>query len=167
MKASLLCAIIGLTLLFAGLTAATDIMTVEADIIDTGTPDDPNGTRISIQVPDFIDLGEVDEDGISDEPKIYMNNTGEVSITVTPQLIDYTDDVFENLYFRELKTSGGVAVTPRRIGEWSMNISAPASGSTFRSKYFYMQLDLSDSDVDVSSNLIGHRANVKFVATPQ
>lgn len=149
------------------LIAASDVMRIEVDVIDSGSQEPGQPGSISIEVPDLIDLGDVDEDGNSDELKIYVNNTGEVAITVTPQLVDYSDDIFSNLYFREFKTSGGQPVEPKRIGSWSFNISAPASGATQRSKYFYMRLDLKDADIDLSSDLNGHRADVKFIATAQ
>jgi hypothetical protein len=126
-----------------------------------------NQSSLSVQVPDFIDLEEVSETGLSEELQVYINNTGTGAITVTPALLNYTDDIFQNLYFREYKTSGGNPVTPLRIGSWSVNISAPSSGQTFRSKYFYMRLDLSHANVDVSHNLIGHQANVRFLVTPR
>ena len=143
--------------------AGDDVMTVEADILDVGNSSE-NGT-ISIQVPDFIDLGNLSEIGASEELKIYVNNTGTGAITVTPRLVNYTDNIFQNLYFREFKTSGGNPVIPIQIGNWSFNISAPAGGESFRSKYFYMQLDLSDAGIDVSSDLIGHQTHVRFFAT--
>lgn len=145
-------------------TAGNEVMNVEADILDTGQGGNNQTGGISIQVPDFIDLGNVSESGISEEPQIYMNNTGEVAIVVTPQLSNYTDNIFNNLYFREFKTSGGNPVTPRRIGNWSMNISAPSAGQNFRSKYFYMRLDLSNANIDLSDNLYGHQAHVRFFA---
>ncbi|MEK6899201.1 MAG: hypothetical protein AABW79_03845 [Nanoarchaeota archaeon] len=160
--------VLAFLLIFITLVGATDIATIEADIIDVGTQNNnTNGTSVSIQVPDYIDLGNVDENGLSDELKIYVNNTGDTAIKVTPTLISYTDEIFTNLFFREFKTSGGAPVQQRKIGDWSFNISAPSSGQDFKSKYFYMQLDLSDADVDVSSNLNGHQANVRFIATSQ
>ncbi len=147
----------------AAFAAGGDVMVVEADILDAGNSSE-NGT-ISIQVPDFIDLGNTTEIGASEELRIYVNNTGTGAITVTPRLINYTDDIFQNLYFREYKTSGGNPVIPSQIGNWSFNISAPAGGESFRSKYFYMQLDLSDAGIDVTSDLIGHQAHVRFFAT--
>ena len=70
-------------------------MIVEADILDAGNSSE-NGT-ISVQVPDFIDLGNVSEIGASEELKIYVNNTGTGAITVTPRLVNYTDNIFQNL----------------------------------------------------------------------
>lgn len=166
-KGILLITLLATLLTLTTLVAGNDITTLEANIVDSGTSGSNETGSISLQVPDFIDLEEVDEDGNSEELKIYINNTGDVAITVTPQLIGYSDDIFSNLYFREFKTSGGSPVTPQRIGSWSFNISAPTGGSEFRSKYFYMQLDLSDANIDLSSDLIGHRADVRFVATAQ
>ena len=151
----------------ATFAAGTDVAVIEANIIDSQSPGGGNNSTISVQVPDFINLENVTESGHSEELQIYINNTGTGAITVTPRLLNYTDNIFQNLYFREFKTSGGNPVTPRQIGNWSVNISAPSSGSSVRSKYFYMQLDLSHADVDVSSDLIGHQANVRFFATPR
>ena len=102
-------------------------MVVESNILNIGNVSE-NGT-ISIQVPDFIDLGNTTEIGASEELRIYVNNTGTGAITVTPRLINYTDDIFQNLYFREYKTSGGNPVIPSQIGNWSFNISAPSGAN--------------------------------------
>lgn len=150
----------------AAFAAGTDVSVIEADIIDS-QGSGGNQSTISVQVPGFIGLGNVSEVGVSEELKIYINNTGTGDITVTPRLVNYTDNIFQNLYFREFKTSGGNPVPLRQIGNWNVNISAPSSGQTLRSKYFYMQLDLSHSDVDVTSDLRGHQANVRFFATPR
>lgn len=147
-------------------TLGNEIATVEADILEDGSSSNQSGT-ISIQVPDFIDLENLTESGASEELQIYMNNTGTIAITVTPQLVNYTDNIFQNLYFREFKTSGGNPVTPRQIGNWSVNISAPASGQSYRAKYFYMQLDLRNVDIGLTDDLMGHQARVRFFATPR
>lgn len=145
---------------------AGDTMTLEVDVRDLGLDsEDPGSETVSIEVPSFIDLGSIDENGFSEEIKIYINNTGTSDIKVTPELVDQNEDVFSYLFFREYKTSGGSNVLQKRIGEFSFNISAPTSGS--RSKYIYMQLDLSDADLELDSDLIGHNSDVRFIATAQ
>ena len=149
---------------FAVNVLAGDVMTVEVDVydVDSGQSSGGNGT-VSVEVPDYIDFGDVDEGGSSDELLIYINNTGNTDILVTPELVN-NDEIFENLYFRYQKTHYGIPVEQTKIGDWSLNISAPSSGGS-KPGHFYVQLDLSDSGLSLDSDMVGHTADVRFVAT--
>ena len=139
-----------------------DIMTVSANILNSTGPSTFSGIRI--QVPDYLFLGNLSSNGKSDEVKIYVNNTGNVNVTVTPQLVDPEDEIFSNLYFRETKTKDGKSVPFTRIGDFHFTILAPTGSATYKSKYFYMQLDLSNAGTDVPSDLIDYESDIKFFA---
>ena len=154
-----------LTVFFSSLLYVTagDTMTVEVDVLAGGDNPDPDD-EISVQVPDKLDFGEITRGEKSEEFKVYVNNTGTVDITVTPELTDDSEDIFSYLYFRKLKTSGGVAVAFSRIGDFSFNITKPSSGSDFNDEYFYTQLDLTDYPDEIDSDMLNHQADVKFYA---
>lgn len=148
-------------------SALTDTMTVEANIL-TGTESGANGTIVRVEVPDYLFFGNVSKGGKSEELKVYVNNTGNVDITVMPRLVNSSEEIFSYLYFRKTKTKTvngtSMDVNFTRIGDFSFNVTKPASGSSFNDEYFYVILDLTNYDKTISNNLIGHRANVKFVA---
>jgi len=159
---------ITLSLSFSNVAATEQnaTMTVEANII--GFANGSTTEEVSIEVPDYVFLGNVTKDEpVSDELKLYINNTGKVAITVTPQLKDPEEIIFSYLFFRLLKTSNGTAVPFTRIGDFSMNIDKPTSGSSYKSKYFYMKLDLTEFDGDIKEDLIGYRTDILFLAMPQ
>jgi|SRR3989344_2204044 len=153
------------TSLFYFVSALNDTMIVEANIIvaDGGG----NGTIIRVEVPDYLFFGNVSKGGKSDELKVYVNNTGNTDIIVTPQLNNISEQIFSNLYFRKFKTSNGTNVNFTRIGSFSFNITKPSGGETFNDAYFYVLLDLSNYTGIVNNDIIGHRSNVKFIAVAQ
>lgn len=123
---------------------------------------------VSIEVPDKIDFGDITRDEpVSDELKIYINNTGRLAITVTPQLSDSEEKIFSYLYFRTLKTSNGTSVPFSRIGDYTLDIDKPAAGSAYKSKYCYVKLDLSDFTGNIKEDLIGYKSKIVFLAMPQ
>lgn len=137
---------------------AEERMTVEIDI---QIPQD----EVRIEVPDYVDLGEINwtyQSKSQRSDQIYVNNTGTVNVTVTPEL-DGNDEIFENLYFT--KRLSGQYYNWTKIGDWSLDIERP-SGS-YRSDYFYMILDLTDFNGEINETIIGHTADVVFVAVRQ
>ena len=145
-------------------SALTDTMVVEVNVLNGTSSGGTNGTIIRVEVPDYLFFGNVSKGDTSDELKVYVNNTGNVDIKVTPQLTNSSEDVFSYLYFRKFKTSNGTTVSFTRIGGFSFNITKPASGSSYNDEYFYVVLDLTNYNKPVNSPIMGHRANVKFVA---
>ncbi|MEI6850283.1 MAG: hypothetical protein WCK29_04565 [archaeon] len=146
---------VAILLVFSGLiylVSASDTMTVEANIISSN-----NVSIISVEVPDYLFFGNVSNGGTSEELKVYINNTGNVDISVAPQLINSSEQIFDNLYFRKYKTSNGSAVPFSRIGSFNIDVTKNASA------YFYVILDL--SNYTGTNNIMGHRTNVKFIAT--
>jgi len=77
-------------------SALSDTMTVEANILaGTGGLDE---TIIRVEVPDYLFFGNVTNGAKSGELKVYVNNTGNVDITVTPELVDESEEIFSYLY---------------------------------------------------------------------
>lgn len=152
---------------FVNADSGNATMTVEANILGFANASE-NVSDVSIWVPDHINLGNVTKDDpVSDEVKIYINNTGRLAITVTPQLKDPDENIFSYLFFRTTKTTNGTEVTPQKIGEYSLNIDKPAAGSSYKSKYCYISLDLTNFDGEIKEDLIGYKTDVVFLAMPQ
>jgi hypothetical protein len=146
--------------------SANASMIVEANII--GFSEQGPGSGVSIEVPDYIFLGNVTKDEpVSKEFKTSINNTGTVDITVTPLLADSNEAIFSYLYFRSHQTSNGTDVPYERIGDYSLNILKPSTGSTVRKSYCYMILNLTDFNGEIKEDLIGYNAEVIFVAMAQ
>ncbi len=133
-------------------------MQVEANIL---AGEDSNEI-INIEFPEEISFGDVINGEKSDELKIYVNNTGNIKIKVTPQLVNPDDEIFTNLKLRKFKSGNQSVYSP--IGEFSFNISAPSGNDEFKAEYFYMLLDLTDADLDIEDDLIGEKADIKFIA---
>src|SRR3989338_1718581 len=83
-------------------SALTDTMTVEANIFANGNGGG-NSTIIRVEVPDHLFFGNVTNFGRSEELKVYVNNTGNVDITVTPDLINGSEVIFNHLYLRKFR----------------------------------------------------------------
>lgn len=140
-------------------------MTVEANIL--GFANKTNVSDVSIEVPEHIFLGNVTKSNpFSDEIKIYINNTGRLPISVTPQLKDNDEIIFSYLSFRTTKTSNGTEVPLTRIGNYSLFIDKPSAGSSFRSKYCYMSIDLTNFNGEIKEDLIGYKTDIIFIAMP-
>ena len=148
-------------------SADNDIITFEANIIADSTEE----PTIRISVPDYINLGNVSVGGKSQEIRVFINNTGSVDVIVTPELMNSSEEIFSYLYFREQKTrtiNGTSTNVPfSRLGNFSFSAAKPTSGNDFNEEDFYTILDLTDFNGNLNNNLIGHRANVKFIAVEE
>jgi len=147
---------------FYFVSAGDDTMTVEANIFPSDGGD--GDSIIRVEVPDYLFFGNVTNFGKSEELKVYVNNTGNVDIKVTPRITNASEKIFSNLFLRKFKTSNGISVNFTRIGDFSFDINKPESGEAFNDEYFYVILDLKNNTQNVSNNMIGHRTNVKFFA---
>lgn len=125
---------------------------------------------LSVEVPDRIHLGNVSIGDSGEEVRVWVNNTGNVAISVTPGLVNPGDQYFRYLYFRGQKTktvNGSTINVPFEIiGDFSFNISKPGT-SGFNDEDFYVFLNLSDYSGTLASDLLGYEADVKFVVTAQ
>jgi hypothetical protein len=118
---------------------------------------------ISIQVPSEINLSTVTKNNpVSDDIKITINNTGNIAVTITPELKS-PDEIFENLVLQERK-SGNLS-TEYLIGNFSLDIDSPGT-SGLEDEYFYMWLDLTDY-TNKTQNLLDHSAEIVFYAVSQ
>lgn len=155
-----------MTLSFVNADSANATTIVEANIL--GFANQTNVSDVSIEVPDHIFLGDVTgTDPVSNETKIYINNTGRLAITVTPQLKDSEEKIFSYLFFRTTKTTNGTEVIPKKIGEYSLNIDKPTAGNSYKSKYCYVHLDLTNFDGEIKEDLMGYKSEIVFLAMPQ
>ena len=139
------------------ISAQNKTMQVEVNLIANQVPD-----MISIEVPDHIFLGDVTKGEATDKSQIYVNNTGNVGIKITPQLSN-ADEIFSNLYFQS-RQSGNNSVE-YKIGDYNFNITKPSAGGK-KSEYFWMWLDLTDYDQDIEQTRMGLTGDVVFVALP-
>jgi len=139
------------------LAEQNETMTVEVNIIAEFIPED----IISIEVPDYVFLGSVNEGDSTDNAKIYVNNSGTVDITITPQLANPNDEIFQNLYFKNT-----LAGNKSKIGDYSFNIAKPSTLGGKRAEYMYMWLDLATYNKDITQDLIGEKTDILFIATP-
>ena len=137
--------------------SVSERMTVEANIfIPTATE-----PIISIEVPDYLFIGNLTIGEKTDKIKVYVNNTGNVNVTITPQLASSSEIIFNNLFFQRRTTEPWM-----KISNWNLNISKP-SGSGVNDEYFYMKLDLTGFTDELDENLIGHKSDIVFWATQQ
>lgn len=138
-------------------------MTVEVDI--SGFNETSGGSEISIEVPDFIDLGQISkEDPVSDEPKIKINNTGKTNITVTPLIKDENEEILRYIQFRFFKQSSNPELNvPIKIGDFNFNIDKPAAGKK-SSKEFYIALNMTEFD-GWMEDIENYNADILFLAT--
>ncbi|MBS3071703.1 hypothetical protein J4408_01800 [Candidatus Pacearchaeota archaeon] len=140
--------------LFVYMASGSELMTVEADIFVPGDV-------VSIEVPDSIYLGNVTYgfESATDEYKIFVNNTGTVNATITPMLINSSEQIFSHLYFGRILSDNF-----ERIGNWSLELEKPAVFPGFKSSSFYIKLDLKDFSGDLNNDLVGHKTQVEFIA---
>jgi hypothetical protein len=157
-KRGLLIAVI-LAILLVGFlpVQAENGMVVEANFIDFGEE------TITVEVPDYISLGEVSKDDpvSSLEPKIRINNTGNMKVLITPELATGSSPAFNYLFFRKQKTTStnDTSLTAfHQIGTYNVNID--------RGDYetFYISLNLTDFDGVLSSDNLNLSTTVKFTA---
>jgi len=144
---SLMIFVFGAMVFVIASSGGSPVSNFEADIYG------PPAALIMINVPDKIYLGNLSYDGESARIEVKINNTGNVNVTITPQLVNSSDEIFSNLYFIR-RTSDSY----RKMGNWSINITASDND------YFYVKLNLKNANLDINDDMIGVNADVKFVA---
>jgi len=161
----------GFVLVVMPQTSADDnnVMTVEVNLVgfDAGA-----GDYVSIEVPEYIYLGSVNSSkSMFNETKVYMNNTGNLSITITPMVLTDSKGIMNYLSFRETRThtvNGSSQDTPFiKIGDFNFNVAKPTPLGSKKSKYFYMSLNLTDFDGSVSGENVNYSGQIKFLAMSQ
>ncbi len=129
-----------------------DVSTFEVNIMGPPEP------IIKISVPDNVFFGDLENGQQSDNVRINITNTGTVGVIITPQLIDKSEKIFNFTYFARRTTNPF-----QRIGSFSFNITAPATGDV-REDYIYAKLDLRDFGEVIDNDILGHKADVRFFA---
>lgn len=121
--------------------------------------------NVSLQVPDYVYIGNVTVGEKQPNPtsadKIWINNTGNVNVIITPVLVNSSEEIFSYLYLSTTTTG-----PYKRIGNFSLIINAPSSGG-YRADYIYAKLDLTNYTSNLTSDLIAHRAKIRFDAVAQ
>jgi len=136
---------------YVSLTAADDeVMTVEANIFASGV------TIVSIEVPDYIFFGNLTRGECSDVEYFKINNTGNVDVVVSPELEDSSEKIFSYLYFSKYSPTNYTRILP--YGGFSVN--------ALKKGYANMKakLDLTDYPENIPQDMIGHKANILFIA---
>lgn len=118
--------------------------------------------NVSLQVPDHVYIGNVTVGEKQANPtsadKIYINNTGNVDIEITPKLYNSSEEIFSYLYFSTTTTG-----PYKRIGNFSFVIAAPTTGG-YRADYVYAKLDLTNYTGSLNENFLGYKAKIRFDA---
>ena len=91
---------------------------------------------------------------------IYVNNTGNTRILVTPTLVDSDDPIMKNVYFIYRQSS---SYNYTQIGRFNFTISAPGT-SGYREEHFTAVLNLTNYSSSMVSPLLDYEAQIKFVA---
>jgi len=138
-----------------------ETMSLEVNVLALEFPAD----TVSIEVPDYLFMGDIKVGDQTEKFQVYVNNSGNVDIIVTPQLQDPSEEIFSNLYFQDRKT--GNSSQEYIIGEYSFDISEPSTEGGKRSEYFWMWLDLTDFNEELEEDTIGKRADIMFIALPK
>jgi len=136
---------------YVSLTAADDeVMTVEANIFASGV------TIVSIEVPDYIFFGNLTKGECSGVEYFKINNTGNVDVVVSPELEDSSEKIFSYLYFSKYSPTNYTRILP--YGNFSV--------SALKNGYANMKakLDLTDYPENIPQDMIGHKANILFIA---
>jgi len=79
------------------------VMTVEANIFAGAGEIETNETIVSIQVPNYMNFGNLAIGNKSEEIYVQINNTGNVNTTIILEL-NSSNDIYNNLNFRKRKT---------------------------------------------------------------
>ena len=136
---------------------ANDTMIVEVNLLGFGNASET--PEVAIEVPDYVNLGDVTKDDpVSNESdRMWINSTGTVNITVTPQITDSDEEIFKFLFFKRITSDQW-----RKIGDWSLDIDKPKTGKG--KGQFYVRLDLTNFDGNINEDIIGYKNNVVFYA---
>ncbi|MBI2629277.1 hypothetical protein HYW74_04285 [Candidatus Pacearchaeota archaeon] len=131
------------------LVKANDILTVKADII---------GPRVSIQVPDEIDLGNISNGDTPSWMNFTINNTGNVKVRITSELINSDHEVFN---YTEFDTTTEAI---RRVDNFTTTINKPSLGD-ITSKNINVRINLEDyNGTAITEDILDATAQIRFLA---
>lgn len=136
----------------SALENTNDNMTVKTNVLQS---------EIEISVPSEILFQDITSGYLSERKDLDIDNTGTVDIEVTPQLPNYTGEIFDKLSFQEVLSD-----PLTQIEFFSFEIERPSTVGGTRSKNIYMYLDLENYNEDIESDMLDHEAEVVFWAVP-
>jgi hypothetical protein len=142
-------AIVGLAFLVSGLTTES-VARFEVDVVGSSQE------TIGLDVPDYIYFGNVsDRETIRTMMgDLKLNNTGNVPINVSVELLPGNDEVFNYLYLS--------TYAERNYTHYSnFQVSIPVSGK----KNIYAMINLTDYGGNIPFGVTRMHADVKFIAT--
>lgn len=132
-------------------STSSDSMTAETNVF---------ADSISIEVPDYIFLGNISKGFANNYIKLEMNNSGTTNVIITPLLDDSSEKIFNYTYFARRTTDNFV-----QIGKFSLNITKPSSFGGKRDEYCYIKLDLTNYPYSISNDMLSHKSDITFWAT--
>lgn len=124
--------------------------------------------EVGITVPNNLSFDNI-TCGYWQRQNITITNTGNVNITVTPTLENYSGELFNNLGFNE--NSPGLPKsdsTPSgfKIGNYSFGMDKPYPIGSTVSKKLYVYLDLTKYPLSKCLNKVNESFQVTFTAVP-
>ncbi|MBS3092583.1 hypothetical protein J4466_04150 [Candidatus Pacearchaeota archaeon] len=131
------------------LVKANDVLTVKTDII---------GPRVSIQVPNEIDLGNISNGDTPPWMNFTINNTGNVKVRITSELINSDHEVFNYIEFDT--TTEAI----RRVDNFTTTINKP-SLDEITSKNISVRINLEDyNGTAITEDIPNAQAQIRFLA---
>ena len=137
-------------MVFASAGTSNETMVVKVDVIKS---------TIGISVPSLIEYGNIAAGYLSDRRDIDIINLGNVDVRVTPELDNYSEDIFTHLVFKETLDDPFT-----QIGDYYLDIEKPSVVGETRTEGIYMYLDLTNYEEEISQDMENHEANVTFWA---
>jgi hypothetical protein len=154
MKNKLFALMLGIFLITTGIISAsdTDIMSVSVNV---------TSSEVGINVPEFVQFENIAAGYISERHDVLISNTGTTDITITAELINYSDYIFSNLVFQDVLTD-----PMQRIDQFSIDLLKPTKIGGTRGNTIYMYLDLQEYNEQISDIIFNHQADILFSAVP-
>jgi len=137
-------------LTFASAGESNETMKVKVDVMKS---------TIGISVPSLVEYGNIAAGYLSDRKDIDIANIGNVDVRVTPELENYSANIFTHLVFKEVLDDPFT-----QIGDYYLDIERPAVVGETRIEGIYMYLDLTAYEEEISQDMENHEANVTFWA---
>ncbi|MFA6023485.1 MAG: hypothetical protein WC781_05340 [Candidatus Pacearchaeota archaeon] len=131
----------------------TQTTTVESNILTGNGSGGGNESVVMIEVPDKIYLGNATIGELSSTANVLIKNVGTVKpIMVQAELVDLDDEVYSYLQISNVSNKSSF----KPLNEFSATLSLQ--------KTTYMRLDLREFGGDIEGNIIGKKAQIRFIA---
>lgn len=132
---------------------SSDNMTVKVDVIK------PN---IGITVPSLVTFQEISTGYLSERQDLSISNTGTVDVQITPEISsDYNGSIFQNIAFKETLDDPLI-----KLGNYVLELLKPTEVGGTRTEKVYMYLDLTSYSGTIEQDMLDHKTQIIFWATP-